>query len=117
MPAYGLPKAPARACNSAAPWWEARGQEGTMNSKASNKRSSMRLARPPGEWRLWLAAMVAAGCICAGVVDAQVPSRDLTTYVLLGLDKIQMKEFSFANVGNIGVNNGGGTLQWGRKSF
>ena len=54
--------------------------------------------------------MVVASYVGAGVVGAQVPSRDLTSYVLLGLDKIQMKEFSFTNVGNIGVNAAGGTM-------
>ena len=88
-----------------------------MGSKSRNNTFSVRLGRPPRRWRLALAAMVVASYVGAGVVGAQVPSRDLTSYVLLGLDKIQMKEFSFTNVGNIGVNATGGTMQWGRKSF
>src|SRR5262245_12197121 len=48
---------------------------------------------------------------------APTPSRNLSTYVLLGLDTIMMKEFVFTNVGNIGTNNAAGTLRWGRKSF
>ena len=88
-----------------------------MGSKSRNNTFSVRLGRPPRRWCLALAAMVVASYVGAGVVGAQVPSRDLTSYVLLGLDKIQMKEFSFTNVGNIGVNAAGGTMQWGRKSF
>src|SRR5436853_4406419 len=45
------------------------------------------------------------------------PSRNRSTYVLLGLESIKMKDFAFTNLGNVGVNNAGGTMQWGRKSF
>src|SRR5262245_35194149 len=48
---------------------------------------------------------------------APTPSRNMSTYVLLGLDTLNMKEFAFLNVGNVGVNNPGGTESWGRASF
>lgn len=72
--------------------------------------SSRRSARLAG----LAAAIVAAGGVAAA---APTPSRSLPAYVLLAKDKILMKEFSFTNVGHIGVNGAGGTLQWGRKSF
>jgi hypothetical protein len=48
---------------------------------------------------------------------APMPSRLLPSYVLLGLDTINMKEFAFTNLGNVGVNNAGGTMAWGGESF
>src|SRR5262249_35467110 len=44
-------------------------------------------------------------------------SRSLPTYVLFGIDTINMKEFAFTNMGNVGTNVAGGTLSWGKKSF
>jgi hypothetical protein len=67
--------------------------------------------------RLWVAAVLGTTTLWAGAASAQLPSRDLASYVLLGLDKIQMKEFSFTKLGNVGVNNEGGTLYWGNSSF
>src|SRR5262245_26306335 len=71
------------------------------------------------------AALLALCCVLAlesrfGVElarAASTPSRNLSTYVLLGLDTIMMKEFAFTNVGNVGTNNAASTLRWGRKSF
>jgi hypothetical protein len=37
--------------------------------------------------------------------------------VLLGLERLQMKDFTFTNLGNVGVNADGGTMHWGRKSY
>ena len=48
---------------------------------------------------------------------ASVPSRSLPTYVLLGLDTVNMKAFAFTNMGNVGTNDAGGTMSWGNKSF
>lgn len=48
---------------------------------------------------------------------ATSPSRNMSTYVLLGLDSLKMKDFAFTNLGNVGVNNAGGQMMWGRKSF
>jgi hypothetical protein len=68
--------------------------------------------------RRWVGAVFAATTLfAAGATAATTPSRNLYTYVIFGLDKIQMKEFFFSNLGNIGVNNAGGTLYWGRKSY
>jgi hypothetical protein len=50
-------------------------------------------------------------------VHAATPSRDMSSYVLLGLDTLNMKEFPFLNLGNVGVNNAGGMMSWGRESF
>jgi hypothetical protein len=88
-----------------------------MGSKSRSNTSNTRLARPSMRWRLPLAAIVAAGGLGAGAMGAQVPSRSLPTYVLLAKDKLQMKDFAFTNVGNVGVNAAGGTIQWGRASF
>ncbi len=58
-------------------------------------------------------------CLALGATAAlaQSPSRVASTYVLLGIDTLNMKEFTFTNVGDVGVNDAGGTMSWGRKSF
>jgi len=67
-----------------------------------------------------LARVAAVAALAAGVATARAtptPSRNLSTYVLLGIDTIDMKEFAFTNLGNVGVNDAGGTMSWGRNSF
>jgi hypothetical protein len=64
--------------------------------------------------------VVALGALVAGVAPVRAvpaPSRNLPSYVLLGIDTLNMKEFTFENLGNIGVNNAGGTMAWGQNSF
>jgi hypothetical protein len=63
--------------------------------------------------------VVALGALVAGVAPVRAvpaPSRNMSTYVLLGIDTLNMKEFVFTNVGNVGVNNTGGTMAWGKSS-
>jgi hypothetical protein len=69
--------------------------------------------------RLRYGGIVALAALVACVVPAAatpVPSRNMSTYVLLGIDTLNMKEFAFTNVGNVGVNDAGGTMSWGRSS-
>src|SRR5262249_1295162 len=64
-------------------------------------------------------SIVMVGALVAWVVAASaapVPSRNMSTYVLLGIDSLNMKEFVFTNVGNVGVNDTGGTMSWGTSS-
>src|SRR5262249_21092517 len=64
-------------------------------------------------------SLVAVGALAAWAVAAQaapVPSRNLSSYVLLGIDTLNMKEFAFTNLGNVGVNDAGGTMSWGNSS-
>jgi hypothetical protein len=64
-------------------------------------------------------SFIAVGVLAAWVVTAHavpVPSRNLSTYVLLGIDTLNMKEFAFTNLGNVGVNDAGGTMSWGKSS-
>ena len=64
-------------------------------------------------------SIVIMGAVLGWVVAAgatPMPSRNASTYVLLGIDTLNMKEFVFTNVGNVGVNNAGGTMAWGRSS-
>src|SRR4029453_18917437 len=63
-----------------------------------------------------LFTMALLGALTAPV-HAVTPSRDMSSYVLLGLDTLNMKEFAFTNLGNVGVNNAGGMMTWGQKSF
>src|SRR5262249_41952918 len=62
-----------------------------------------------------LGAVVAWGATAPAAPP--VPSRNMASYVLLGIDTINMKEFAFTNLGNVGVNNTGGTMSWGTNSF
>jgi hypothetical protein len=48
---------------------------------------------------------------------ATVPSTNLSTYVLFGINTLQFKDFAFTNVGNVGVNDANGVLSWGKQSF
>jgi hypothetical protein len=62
-------------------------------------------------------SFIAVGALAAWAVTAHaapVPSRNLSTYVLLGIDTLNMKEFAFTNLGNVGVNDAGGTMSSGR---
>src|SRR4029453_9641350 len=63
-----------------------------------------------------LYTMALLGALTAPV-HAATPSRSMSSYVLLGLDTLNMKEFAFTNLGNVGVNNAGGMMTWGQKSF
>ena len=66
-----------------------------------------------------LRTVVALGALVAGVATVAatpVPLRNMSTYVLLGIDTLNMKEFVFTNVGNVGVNDTGGTMSWGKSS-
>lgn len=63
-------------------------------------------------------ALAAAALLAALPAHATpTPSRNKSTYVLLALDSLQMKEFFFSNLGHVGVNNAGGTMYWGRESY
>ena len=65
--------------------------------------------------------VVALGALVVGAgataTAAPTPSRNLSSYVLLGINDLNMKEFTFENLGNIGVNASGGTMSWGKNSF
>src|SRR5690242_16132181 len=62
-------------------------------------------------------AMLGIGATGSSTARAALaPSRDASTYVILGLHSLKMKDFSFDNLGNVGVNEAGGTMIWGRKS-
>ncbi len=64
-----------------------------------------------------LAGAVLLGAYLGAARAASTPSRNMSSYVLLGLDTLNMKEFAFTNLGNVGVNNAGGLMAWGRESF
>src|SRR5262245_17966748 len=55
--------------------------------------------------------------LVAPTYGVPTPSRNRSTYVLLALDNLKMKDFAFTNLGNVGVNNPKGMMTWGRKSF
>src|SRR5574337_20588 len=70
--------------------------------------------------RIGLRAAVAIAIVAATTLVARAtptPSRNPSTYVILGLHGIKMKDFAFTNLGNVGVNDAGGTMIWGKKSF
>ena len=66
----------------------------------------------------WVVAAVVASCLGSLRADATTtPSRNPSTYVILGVRSIKMKDFAFTNLGNVGVSEAGGLITWGKKSF
>ena len=65
----------------------------------------------------WLFTAIAVATAALPARSAVTPSRDLSTYVILGLKTVKMKDFAFDNVGNVGVNDAGGMMAWGKKSL
>ena len=64
-----------------------------------------------------IAAGVAIGIGSFRAEATTTPSRNPSTYVILGIRTIKMKDFAFTNLGNVGVNEAAGTISWGKKSF
>ncbi|MBI3770198.1 MAG: hypothetical protein HY271_17130 [Deltaproteobacteria bacterium] len=77
-------------------------------------------AKKRGSGRRWVLAILAAVAVLTGagrlLATHQPVSHSLVTYVLLALDKIKMKNFNFAGLGDVGVNNAGGQFRFGKHS-
>ena len=70
-------------------------------------------------WLLGLAGTALLGVSLAAEVAAE-PSRGLNSYVLLAITDLKAQNFTFlpgvASSG-IGVNNAGGWVKWGRRTY
>ncbi|HLK11640.1 MAG TPA: hypothetical protein VKW76_09680 [Candidatus Binatia bacterium] len=67
--------------------------------------------------RSWVRVCAVLAVTAAARVTAADPvSRDLPSYVIVALHKFKMKDFGFTVAGNVGVDDAGGTLAYGRKA-
>src|SRR5262245_9849816 len=97
-------------------------KQSRINERMAMKHVQTRGARGKRSWLRYRAGRLALLAIGAALATTRmagattVPSRSLPSYVLLALDRLKMKDFAFTNLGNIGTNNAGGKLNWGRNS-